>query len=72
MNQQEKTQFVLDICDNLRDAMLERVEKMPEGWDGIELRQLMSDMITSNFNYCPMDRVRKKKYNQVVLEKNLV
>ena len=71
MNQQEKTQFILDITDNLRDALLEQVSKMPDEWDGIELRQLVSDMVTAKFNYRPMDRVRKRKYNQVVLEKNL-
>ena len=71
MNKQEKTQFILDITDNLRDALLERVEKIPEQWDGIELRQLLVDVARSQFNCRQMSPARKRSYNNTVLVKNL-
>ena len=71
MNQQEKTQFILDITENLRNSLLEQVHKMPEDWDGIEIRQYLSDMVASKFNYRPMDRPTKRSYNSDVLANNL-
>lgn len=71
MNQQEKTQFVNDICDNLRHALLERVSKMPEDWDGIEIREFLADTVSTKFNYRPMERSRKRAYANAVLVNNL-
>ena len=71
MNQQEKTQFILDITTNLQNALLERVDKIPEQWDGIEIRQLLVDVAKRQFNYRPMSPARKRSYNNTVLVKNL-
>jgi hypothetical protein len=71
MNQQEKTKFILDITENLRNALLERVHKMPESWDGVEIRQLISDLVTAKYNYHRMSPARKRHYNNTVLNKNL-
>lgn len=71
MNQQEKTQFILDITENLRNALLEQVHKMPDSWDGIEIRQLTEDMVKSRFNYRRMSPARKRHYNNTVVNKNL-
>lgn len=71
MNQQEKTKFVLDITENLRNTLLEQVPKMPEEWDGIEIRQLLADLATSKFNYQPMNRSRKRAYKNTIMVNNL-
>ena len=67
MNQQEKTQFILDITENLRSTLLEQVDKMPEEWDGVEIRQLLTDLAASKFNYHPMSRARKRAYKNTVM-----
>lgn len=71
MNNQEKTKFILDITENLRNLLLERVDKMPEQWDGIELRELLVDVAKSQFNYRPMSPARKRSYKNTVLVRNL-
>lgn len=71
MNQQEKIQFILDITDNLRDTLLERVDRIPEEWDGIELRELLMDVAESQFVYIKMPVSRKRAYNNTVLVRNL-
>jgi hypothetical protein len=71
MNQQEKTEFVLELCDTLRDTLLERVARMPDEWDGIEIRQLMVDLAETQFVYVKMSPARKKAYKNTVLVNNL-
>lgn len=71
MNQQEKIQFIRDITDNLRDTLLERVDRIPEEWDGIELRELLMDVAESQFVYIKMPVSRKRAYNNTVLVRNL-
>lgn len=71
MNQQERTQFILDITENLRNTLLARAWNMPDEWDGIEIRQLLVDVVESQFNFKQMPLSRKRAYNNAVLVRNL-
>ena len=53
--------LIRDLCDNLTRTMLERAQRIPEDWDGYELRQLMADVAAEQFRI-PMPRQRAKEY----------
>jgi hypothetical protein len=40
---EEKLAFVEEVIDDLRTHILQRVNKMPAEWDGIEMRRYMTD-----------------------------
>ena len=56
-----KIDFIEHITESLKKQMLERVSKMPDEWDGVELRQFMIDK-ASEYSAGSMDRKRKKSY----------
>lgn len=70
MNKKEQRQFIINICDNLKTNMLEKVDKIPENWDGFELRQYFADK-AEEFNWFVMDSKRKKSYDNDVIINNL-
>lgn len=63
MDKQEKEMFIINMADSIKLALLQKVSKIPEEWDGFELRQLFADYINEQVNYAKMDRKRKKAYN---------
>lgn len=71
MNKQEQKIILAELCDRLRDDLLEHIRKhrVPESWDGIELRQWVSDS-ASRYTLI-MSRERKSDYDSVRLEKNI-
>lgn len=71
MNASEKRQIIKDLCANLEHFLINRVDLMPEEWDGIEIRQLMADAVNNRFNHRPMERSRMKEYKNTVLVNNL-
>ena len=43
MNKQEKITFIETLTETLKQDMLSKIDRMPEEWDGLELRYLMKD-----------------------------
>lgn len=43
MTREEKKRFVKNLCDSVRDTVLESVEKMPDEWDGHEIRAYLAE-----------------------------
>ena len=43
MTKDEKKQFITSLCDSTRDSVIRAVDYMPEEWDGIELRQYITE-----------------------------
>jgi hypothetical protein len=43
MTKDEKLQFIGDLIATVRASIVERVDEMPEEWDGIELRRYIAD-----------------------------
>ena len=39
----EKAEFIRNLTDTVRDALIAAVPNMPESWDGHELRALIAD-----------------------------
>jgi hypothetical protein len=71
MNKEDKRQFIEDISETMKDALLSKVDRMPEEWDGHELRQLFQDYVNEEVNWTKMDRNRKKEYDNTRTVNNI-
>lgn len=72
MDSKDQIQFVTDLTNAVRDKVIERIEKgkIPETWDGIELRWLLRDKFENQVS-SSVDRKRKREYNNTVLVENI-
>ena len=69
MTKQEQSEFVMDLIDGVKAKILERIDKVPEDWNGVELRHLIADKFMEETR--PMTRTDKKNYNNAVITLNL-
>lgn len=73
MTKQEQTVIIQELCDTLAKSMLAKVDKLPDSWDGIELRWLLIDVA---HRFIPGDTAkrqmkRRKEFCNTVLVENL-
>lgn len=71
MNKEEKEQFIENMCIVIKKSMLQKVNKMPDSWDGYELRQLFSDFVSEDIAYLKMNRKRMKEYKNTRIINNI-
>ena len=71
MTEEEKRSFVKALFQSAMDSVLEKVSKMPEEWDGVEIRQYCSDYVQEHFNWAKMSKKRKTDYNNEVIVRDL-
>jgi hypothetical protein len=73
MDKAEQIIFVGELVNSLRDKIVEEIiaGKIPENWDGIELRWLISDSALYTTRICPANKKRKAEYNNTVIVNNL-
>jgi hypothetical protein len=71
MNADEKKQFVKELVEQLAETIIRDIEtgKVPEDWDGIELRWLLSGRSNSNFG--ETQKKRKKAYRNTIMVNGL-
>jgi hypothetical protein len=43
MSKERQAEFVAELIDNIRDTLLARIDRVPENWDGHELRLWVSE-----------------------------
>lgn len=72
MTKEEKQEFIETLCNDLKGFLLSKVDKIPEEWDGVEIRQLMEDAVTQQYNWTKMPRARKRSYNNEVVVRNIL
>ena len=70
MNKQEKKRFIKNLTGSIRDELISKIDKIPENWDGYELRQLLADSFKQEA-YLKMTGKRKKDYTNNVIINNL-
>lgn len=72
MDSKDQIQFVTDLTNAVRDKVIERIEKgkIPETWDGIELRWLLRDKFEEQTS-SRVDKTRKREYDNTVLVENI-
>ncbi len=76
MNKTEKIEFVKELSKNIQNKLIESIEagKIPEEWDGIELRWLIADNVSIQHYYTKENsiyRKRRKEYDNTVMINNL-
>lgn len=71
MNQELKIEFVKALVESVESEILQNIElgKIPDNWDGIELRQYLTDKFAESAGY--LKGKRKRDYNNTVLVNNL-
>lgn len=71
MDNTNKVDFVKSLCDSIKLEIISKIEsgKIPDNWDGIELRQLLSEKFQRE-TY-KMDRKRKKDYANSIVCNNI-
>ena len=71
MNAKDKKQFVYDLAENFASQVVNRINdgRIPEEWDGHELRQLLADIAADNtYRMSPKQR---REYNNTKLVNDL-
>ena len=72
MNKREKKRFIRELMKNATKGMLEKVNSMPDKWDGIELRKFCADYVKTNFCWGTQNKQRMREYNNTVLVNNII
>lgn len=72
MTREEQIQFIRSLFRGIGDAIVKDIElgKVPENWDGVELRWL-ADYWVSHSAAMYKDKARKAKFNNTVLVNEL-
>ena len=71
MTKKDQRRIILEMCRSQRKAMLERLPRIPEQWDGHELRALFQDVATYGYGHSTMDGKRRKDYRNTCYIANL-
>ncbi len=73
MNRQEKIMFIEELTNNVKNQIIEKVDKMPEAWDGMELRQYLSDKFKEATmpSFQKLEKGRMRKYYNTLRISNL-
>ena len=61
MNKREQAKLARELCSNLKADMLKAVARIPDAWDGIELRELMADLAR---NYSAFQRLNTPDFKK--------
>lgn len=71
MTVEEKSKFITDLMDNAKYEILKKVDKMPENWNGIEIREYITDYVSENVRLRPMGRRRLLRYRNDIITKGI-
>lgn len=70
MTPAKQKQFVKDLIRNIQGGMLTDLPRVPEEWDGHELRQWIADRFRNQISI-PLEGKRKRDYKNAILVNNL-
>lgn len=72
MNSEEKKVMIRELYKNMMNELLDKVDRMPEEWTGIELRWKISDL-AEEWQYTIYDKRSKryKNYKNTCLVENI-
>jgi hypothetical protein len=71
MTKQEKINFINDLLEMAKNDIVKEVEKMPDNWEGVELRQYILDYTNNHIAWTKMNENRYKKYLNDTIVYNL-
>ena len=73
MDAKQKQRFIKDLCNAIRNGLVEDVRKMPEHWDGHELRAIIAERAKAQLSV-PMQNPyggRRKDFENELVIRNL-
>lgn len=71
MKKEEKRRFIEDLLDSVKKSILAKVDKMPDEWDGKELRWYIVDYVNLEVEWERDKRSsRYKEYQNTCIIKN--
>ena len=63
MTKEDKIILIETLTEDLKHYLLGKIDKIPEDWDGFEIRQLIKDVYKEKYAYLPFpSRARARKY----------
>ena len=71
MNAKEKERFITDLCDSVKHELISKIDRMPENWDGYELRELLQDKFEAESIIPDKRCARYREYRDTCLINNL-
>lgn len=73
MTKREQQQFARELCADILSQTLHdiRANRVPETWDGVELRQLLADRFDRSVYRRPLIGKRGREYRDTVLINDL-
>jgi hypothetical protein len=73
MDAKEQKYFITELCNNIAVKLLNEIDdnKIPDTWDGCELRQLIADEANYMAHYLKDNKRRYREYKNTVLINNL-
>lgn len=71
MNKNEKRSFIRQLSRNIINEALSNIPKMPENWDGHELRLYLADRFRAAVMSNCMQGKRLKEYKNTIIINNL-
>jgi hypothetical protein len=70
LSKEEKKQFIQEFIGRVQESLLSKLDRVPEEWDGYELREWIAD--TFDFErQGMMSAKRRKDYKNEVIVRNL-
>lgn len=69
MTTKEKQKFIRDLTKSVVCGIIEKCDKMPNEWDGHELRRLIADKFANETTSMPPARIRS--FRNECLTRNL-
>jgi len=70
MTKDRQKEFIEEVCAGLREHALKQLPRIPENWDGHELRQWLSDTLRERW-VMKLSRSQMRSYNNDRIVENL-
>lgn len=71
MTRERQKEFIQELCNHVRDGLLRKAEKVPETWDGRELRRWIA-LQFGNAVIGEMTRTEVKNFNNELIVRCLL
>lgn len=71
MNRHDQRRVLEELCNSLKEHLLDRIDDIPADWDGHEIRRWFGERAKSECDYARMGPARVRRYNNEVLVRNL-
>jgi len=72
MTAMDKRKLICELTHRITQGILDKVEDMPDDWDGLELRRFVADVFQTETAASRLKGKRLREYRDVCLDRNLL